>query len=294
MCEDGSVCQITNYYASGLPYFDQSSNKNEELQPYKYNGKELDSMHGLNLYDFSARQYDPSLGQFTAMDPLCEKYYHLSPYAYCGGNPVKYVDPDGRKVKVTVGNTPIGMTSINLYSSAERKKGNILGQTKISVPVYEVEVSNESGSSNTYYFTRIGYRKDYNNQGDAPTEVTFDVRNDGDTFPAVVKSRWDENNNVLELRNPKDINDQTVSAKKGRNEANRTAVQFHLKGATDGCLLSVGKSQIENAATEIRSNYPSTSKDAQAAFMNDIQSFNNEDKNNKYKTGIHVSFKQLY
>ena len=28
--------------------------------------------------------------------------------------------------------------------------------------------------------------------------------------------------------------------------------------------------------------------------MDDIQSFNNEDKNNKYKTGIHVSFKQLY
>ena len=32
------------------------------------------------------------------MDPLCEKYYHISPYAYCAGNPVKYVDPDGKKV----------------------------------------------------------------------------------------------------------------------------------------------------------------------------------------------------
>ena len=95
MCEDGSVCQITNYYASGLPYFDQPSNKNEELQPYKYNGKELDRMHGLNLYDYSARQYDPAIGQFTSMDPLCEKYYHISPYAYCAGNPVKFVDPTG-------------------------------------------------------------------------------------------------------------------------------------------------------------------------------------------------------
>ncbi|MDY5632612.1 MAG: DUF2778 domain-containing protein [Bacteroidaceae bacterium] len=28
-----------------------------------------------------------------------EKYYHVSPYAYCMGNPVKYVDPDGREVK---------------------------------------------------------------------------------------------------------------------------------------------------------------------------------------------------
>ena len=32
------------------------------------------------------------------MDPLCEKYYHISPYAYCGGNPVNAVDPDGRYI----------------------------------------------------------------------------------------------------------------------------------------------------------------------------------------------------
>lgn len=36
----------------------------------------------------------------TAMsiDPLCEKYYWISPYAYCLNNPVKYIDPDGREV----------------------------------------------------------------------------------------------------------------------------------------------------------------------------------------------------
>ena len=31
-------------------------------------------------------------------DPLAEKYYHLSPYAYCAGDPVNFVDPDGRKI----------------------------------------------------------------------------------------------------------------------------------------------------------------------------------------------------
>jgi hypothetical protein len=30
-----------------------------DFQPYKYNGKELDKMHGLNTYDHGARQYDP-------------------------------------------------------------------------------------------------------------------------------------------------------------------------------------------------------------------------------------------
>ena len=28
-------------------------------------------------------------------DPLLDKYIHLSPYVYCNGNPLKYVDPDG-------------------------------------------------------------------------------------------------------------------------------------------------------------------------------------------------------
>ena len=53
-------------------------------------------MHGLDWYDYHARQYDAALGQFTTMDPLCEKYYHINPYMYCAGNPVMYVDPDGR------------------------------------------------------------------------------------------------------------------------------------------------------------------------------------------------------
>ena len=32
------------------------------------------------------------------MDPLCEKYYSISPYAYCAGNPVNLVDPEGMKI----------------------------------------------------------------------------------------------------------------------------------------------------------------------------------------------------
>ena len=55
-------------------------------------------MHGLNMYDYGARQQDPAVGMFTSMDPLCEKYYNISPYSYCAGNPIRYVDPDGRDI----------------------------------------------------------------------------------------------------------------------------------------------------------------------------------------------------
>lgn len=36
------------------------------------------------------------------MDPLAEKYYSISPYAYCGGDPVNFVDPDGRDGIATI------------------------------------------------------------------------------------------------------------------------------------------------------------------------------------------------
>ena len=53
--------------------------------------------------------------QFTQMDPLCEQYPHLSPYAYCAGNPVRYVDPDGREwITVNITNGTIYLTPSNI------------------------------------------------------------------------------------------------------------------------------------------------------------------------------------
>ena len=80
----------------GAPYADATAVKGANLQPYKYNGKELDLMHGLNTYDYGARQHDPILCRWDRIDPLCEKYYETTPYAYCENDPVNSVDPDGR------------------------------------------------------------------------------------------------------------------------------------------------------------------------------------------------------
>ncbi len=91
----GSVQQVTNYYPFGAPYADPVAVEGADLQPYKYNGKELDKMHGLNTYDYGARQYNPILGRWDRVDPLAEKYYSISPYAYCVNNPVKYIDEHG-------------------------------------------------------------------------------------------------------------------------------------------------------------------------------------------------------
>lgn len=55
-------------------------------------------MHGLDEYDSQARWCYPAIMRTTTIDPLAEKYYSISPYAWCAGNPVNAVDPDGRVV----------------------------------------------------------------------------------------------------------------------------------------------------------------------------------------------------
>lgn len=88
----GRIIQVTNYYPFGSSFCDSLSCLNASLQPYKYNGKEFDRMHGLNTYDYGARQYSPALPSWDRIDPLAEEYYSVSPYAYGGNNPVNRVD----------------------------------------------------------------------------------------------------------------------------------------------------------------------------------------------------------
>ncbi|WP_071149539.1 RHS repeat-associated core domain-containing protein [Bacteroides ndongoniae] len=89
--QNGTVEETNHYYPFGGVFASTSS-----VQPYKYNGKELDTKKGLNWYDYGARHYDAALGRFATVDPMAEKLYGWAPYAYCYDNPIKHVDKDGK------------------------------------------------------------------------------------------------------------------------------------------------------------------------------------------------------
>jgi len=86
----GTVEQVNHYYPFGGL---MGESTNGDIQRYKYNGKELDRMNGLDWYDYGARYMDGT--RFTTMDPMAEKYYGISPYVYCAGNPVRFIDDKG-------------------------------------------------------------------------------------------------------------------------------------------------------------------------------------------------------
>ena len=94
--ETGASEEVNHYYAFGGLFGNSNS-----VQPFKYNGKELDTQKGLNWYDYGTRHYDAALGRWFAVDPLAEKYYGTSQYGYCLNNPINKSDPDGRRVRPT-------------------------------------------------------------------------------------------------------------------------------------------------------------------------------------------------
>ena len=96
--KNGTVEQVTHYYPYGGIIGDISTNEN--LQKYKFEGKELDRTFGLDNYDIHARQYFAMAPMWDRIDPLAERYYGISPYMYCLGDPINKTDLDGKKVKL--------------------------------------------------------------------------------------------------------------------------------------------------------------------------------------------------
>ena len=91
----GTVQEVNHYYPFGGVFASTS------VQPYKYNGKELDTKKGLNWYDYGARHYDATLGRFMTQDRFAEKYFSLSPYQYGADNPISNIDVNGDSIKVS-------------------------------------------------------------------------------------------------------------------------------------------------------------------------------------------------
>jgi RHS repeat-associated protein len=87
--ERGSTVWSATYY----PFGEMTAGSNNT---HGFTGKEYDSEMGLNY--FCQRYYDPEIGRFTTLDPFAG-YIELpqtqNRYAYCIGNPLKYIDPLG-------------------------------------------------------------------------------------------------------------------------------------------------------------------------------------------------------
>lgn len=90
--EDGEIEQVNDYYPTGAL---MASSMGGDTQRFKYNGKELDRVNGLNWYDYGARNYDAEIVVWKGVDKMADKNVTTSLYGYCNSNPMRFIDPLG-------------------------------------------------------------------------------------------------------------------------------------------------------------------------------------------------------
>tara|TARA_B100000508_G_scaffold60333_1_gene47217 strand:- start:251843 stop:256078 length:4236 start_codon:yes stop_codon:yes gene_type:complete len=81
----GNATQINTYDEYGMPYSGNSGR-------FGYTGQVF--LENTGLYHYKARAYHPGFGRFMQTDPIGQAG-GLNIYAYVGGDPVNYTDPNG-------------------------------------------------------------------------------------------------------------------------------------------------------------------------------------------------------
>lgn len=149
----GTAEQINHYYPFGGLFGENTGNT---VQRFRYNGKEFDRTHGIDWYDYGARHMSPDVGRFTTIDPMAEKYYNISPYAYCANNPVNLIDLKGKEP------TEEEAARIAAHVYGDKKDDILTGGWRVSS---DFKISNKSGLKSQVY-ERV------NNDGDV-TEYVY-------------------------------------------------------------------------------------------------------------------------
>lgn len=107
----GLPVQFMHYMPYGELWYDQQASAYNER--YKFTGKERDHESGYDF--FGARYYSSAVLSWLSVDPLADKYPGNTPYMYCNGNPIRFIDSDGRDWTDIDGNKINDHSNIKAY-----------------------------------------------------------------------------------------------------------------------------------------------------------------------------------
>ncbi len=160
------------------PNYTVSSNR------YRFSGKEDQTTGDLQMQDFGARFLGKKLPVWGSVDPLAEKYYSISPYAYCANNPIRYIDPtgmyfdDSNEKKAQRLEKKIDNRIAKLENKIVKlhKKGETAGDIYVRIGELEVsktDISSMRDDKNTEYrYARASSRNNEAGRGKPSTDKT--------------------------------------------------------------------------------------------------------------------------
>ena len=88
------VIQSDDFYPFGLT-FNSFQRVTAKENRWKFQGQEHIDDLGLNWVSFKWRNHQPDIGRFFNVDPLADKFYHLSPYAFSGNQVTAHIELEG-------------------------------------------------------------------------------------------------------------------------------------------------------------------------------------------------------
>ncbi len=141
--KNGKVVSYDDYYPYGLIMPMRSKNMAMADERYKFIGNELDAETGYGW--FGIRPYNFLTGEFTSSDLHAGSHPELSPYIYCGDNPIAFVDPTGKdSIQAQQLNKVLEKTHQDYYNDTKEHKCSKItidaveqyaSQQKFNVPI---------------------------------------------------------------------------------------------------------------------------------------------------------------
>ena len=272
------VTQINAYYPFGMIIQALSYNAVGSTNRYHREGKEFISDFGHNRLDYLNRTYNPATGLFDQNDQLADKFPWISPKAFCGNNPLKFIDPDGRDVKLSITTNKAGKTVVTFNVTMSVSNKTSLGNETVNNHAMGVKsqieksFSGYDAKSNTEYKTVVTFDQ---NEKNFVLEFTSDVKG-GNVFTAgKVDEIGNTNENKMQVRLGQQVDGTTTETKEetsrtGAHEYGHTLGLQHggeegstLKSKTDPNLMNqsqntnstvINTQQLKQAQKEVEEN----------------------------------------
>ena len=146
-------------------------------------------MSGLNSYDYGARLYYSVMPAWDRVDPLCEKFYNISPYAYFMNNPVNKIDLYGLKPGVVYSTLDSAVVDFGNYTNPKSVKN----KREYSTAFYKTKDKN---GNEGYSYTKP---KKGNALGHTHGAYKRTINIGNDVFGGL-----DDTDNILGKHNPKE------------------------------------------------------------------------------------------
>ncbi|MBS7309628.1 MAG: RHS repeat-associated core domain-containing protein [Treponema sp.] len=184
---EGKEYQRIEYTPYGETWVEKTNNSGSEFLPYRFTGKEVDQETG--LYYYGARYLDPKYSMWISTDPALGEYVpemgkgnakdsgslpgmggvynHINGnlFAYAANNPVRYIDPDGRKglpyeCQLIMRDKPQTQVTLDKIAYWSNSNPTFSAHVKANTSIEITRSVNDDGKNGRYYESTISINYD--------------------------------------------------------------------------------------------------------------------------------------